>query len=75
MKIYVLMYTHNDGCTCCFDEMLKVFHDKDVAEYVANELNSNEEYPLFNIEEREVFDLTSDEDISNVIHKIKNRYT
>ena len=57
--LYVLEVNQTDDCTFGYDELVKVFSDKNTAEYVRDSLNEKLGSKRFSVSEVEVFEHTS----------------
>ena len=73
MKVYCLFQTHSDDCTWSSDELLDVFLDENLAEYVADALNNGQKYPIYSVQAFESFDGKSLLKTEERITFLKNR--
>lgn len=75
MKLYLLFDTHDWGTSCSYYELIKVFHDEEIANLVAYELNKDLKSSHYIIEEFESIEYSTEIDVENLIVNIKNRFT
>lgn len=74
MLLYALYETHTDECTWSCDELLEIFHDETIAEYIAHELNANEKYQnRYFVKPVDSIETLSSLEIEEKITYLKNR--
>ena len=74
MPLYVLEVNQTDGCTFGYDELVKVFSDKNTAEYVSDSLNEKLESKRFSVSEVEVFEHTSMRKADCLVRELKTLF-